>query len=223
MNLKTIGHVRTDFPSKFGIPRQSCLVEGLRGRIVFEERFRDPNFVRGLEQYSDIWLLWGFSQIPKDTFSPTVRPPRLGGNQRVGVFASRSPRRPNPIGLSRLKLERIEQTSDVGPVLHVCGVDMLDMSPVYDIKPYVWVDAHANAQTGFSASADPLLTVEDPDGILAQLSEADAELLRSLVAQDPRPAYHTDPDREYAMEYKCYTLHFRVRDAAARLTWLECR
>lgn len=222
MNLKTIGHVRTDFPSKFGIPRQSCLVEGLQGCIVFEEHFRDPNYVRGLEQYSDIWLLWGFSQVPEHTYSPTVRPPRLGGNQRVGVFASRSPRRPNPIGLSRLKLERIEQTPDLGPVLYVAGVDMLDMSPVYDIKPYTWTDAHANARTGFSASADPLLAVEDPDGILAQLPAADASVLCDLVAQDPRPSYHTDPNREYAMEYRSYTLHFRVRDAVARLTRLEC-
>lgn len=216
-----MARVRTDFPDKFGVPRQSCLVDGLRGRVVFEKEFRDPNCVRGLEEYSDIWLLWGFSESRQGVWSPTVRPPRLGGNERKGVFASRSPVRPNPIGLSRVRLERVEISASEGPVLHVSGVDMVDGSPVYDIKPFGWSDLQPAARIGFSAPGYPVLEARDPEGVLASVDPEDARVLLDLLGQDPRPAYHDDPGRVYAMRYKDWTLRFRVGGGIADVVALE--
>lgn len=209
--LKTIAHIKSDFPSKFGIPRQSGLVEQLRASIVLEPEYRNPEALRGLEDFSHIWILWGFSQARREEWSPTVRPPRLGGNSRVGVFATRSPYRPNQIGMSCVELGRIEADAECGPVIYVLGADMLDGTPRYDIKPYLpFTDSRPQATAGFSAPAEPLLKVYMQQKWTELLSEADAAVLRALLAQDPRPAYHNDAERVYGMEYKDFEVKFSV-------------
>lgn len=224
MNLQIIGHVRSDFPKKFGIPRQSGLVEELKSVVVFEPEFRVPEAFRGLEGYSRIWILWQFSLALREKWSPTVRPPRLGGNERVGVFASRSPFRPNPIGLSAVKLERIEPDTPEGPVLHIAGADIMDGTPVLDIKPYLpYADAYPDEKGGFAfQQREGVLEVEFPPPLLAGIPEGKREALIAVLAQDPRPAYQDDPDRLYTMSFGGAEVSFTV-DRGGRLMVREVR
>ena len=213
--MKVIARIRTDFPEKFGIPRQSGLVDALRGEIVFEPEFRNPDAVRGLEGFSHIWLIWEFSQAVRDSWSPTVRPPRLGGNARMGVFATRSPFRPNPIGLSCVKLEGVELTADRGPVLHVAGADLLDGTPIFDIKPYVrYADSHPDALGGWTGGgdSDKLLRVECPEELLAVLPPDRREALLGVLANDPRPHYQSDPERVYGLRFAGHNVRFTVAE-----------
>lgn len=205
--MKIIARIHTPFKTKFGIPCQSGIAAGVKGTIVFEPEYRSADAVRGLEGFSHIWLIWCFSEAASGKWSPTVRPPRLGGNVRMGVFATRSPFRPNPIGLSSVELERIEYT-ELGPVLHVSGADLMDGTPIFDIKPYVaYADAHPGAKSGFTDTVQfEKLRVELPDGLAEALPEGLAEVLEN----DPRPRYHDDPERVYGMEYGGKELKFRV-------------
>ena len=211
--MKPIANIQTDFPEKFGIPRQSGLVPGLRGRVVFLPTYQNVDALRGLEGYSHIWLLWEFSRAKRDGWSPTVRPPRLGGNRRMGVFATRSPFRPNPIGLSCVRLLGIEGTD-----LLVEGADLLDGTPIYDIKPYLpYTDAHPEATAGFAGEVyDDHLTVDFPESLLAQLPSELRESSIALLRGDPRPSYQEDSDRVYGMPYAGYDIRFTV--AGDRLT-----
>ena len=217
--MKIIAQIRTPFKTKFGIPRQSGVAAEVKGEIVFEPDYREPEAVRGLEGFSHIWLIWCFTEAVSDKWSPTVRPPRLGGNVRMGVFATRSPFRPNPIGLSSVKLERIEYTADRGPVLHVRGADLMDGTPIFDIKPYVaYADSHPAASGGFTDTAEfKKLRVELDDGVTEPLPEGLFEVLEN----DPRPRYHDDPERVYGMEYGGREVKFRVRGDI--LTVIEIR
>lgn len=212
--MKTIARISTDFSTKFGIPRQSGVVRALRGRIVFEEEYRNPDAVRGLDGFSHIWLIWRFRENKNGTWSPTVRPPRLGGNQRIGVFASRSPNRPNPIGLSCVRLERVEMHKAYGPVLHVLGADLMDGTEILDIKPYIpYADAHLEATGGFaehSPGAD--LTVEISDVLLAKIPADRQDALLQVLSLDPRPAYHEDEERVYGMPFAGMDIRFRVKE-----------
>ncbi|MBR3490879.1 MAG: tRNA (N6-threonylcarbamoyladenosine(37)-N6)-methyltransferase TrmO [Bacteroidales bacterium] len=210
--MKVIAHIHTDFPTKFGIPRQSGIIPSLQGRIVFEPEYRNAEAVRGLEDFSYIWLLWEFSQAVRDTWSPTVRPPRLGGNVRKGVFATRSPFRPNPIGLSSVRLEHIEFDAKLGPVLYVTGADLMDGTPIFDIKPYIaYTDSHPDAVSGFASTpAEYLLEVDFPEALLQQVPESQRESLIEVLAHDPRPQYHADPERVYGMEFGGMEVKFKV-------------
>lgn len=217
--MKIIARISTPFKTKFGIPRQSGVTPDVKGEIMFEPDYREIEAVRGLEGFSHIWLIWCFSESVSDKWSPTVRPPRLGGNVRMGVFATRSPFRPNPIGLSSVVLERIEYTDDRGPVLHVRGADLMDGTPIFDIKPYVaYADSHPDASGGFTDTAEfKKLRVELGDGVTPSLSEGLIEVLEN----DPRPRYHDDPERVYGMEYDGREVKFRVRGDT--LTIIEIR
>ncbi|MGN0968036.1 MAG: tRNA (N6-threonylcarbamoyladenosine(37)-N6)-methyltransferase TrmO [Oscillospiraceae bacterium] len=210
--MKVIARIHSAFSEKFGIPRQSGLVEDLAAQVVFEPEYRSPEAVRGLDEFTHVWLIWEFSETARDTWSPTVRPPRLGGNQRLGVFATRSPYRPNPIGLSCVKLERVEISSTLGPVLHVRGADLMDGTPIYDIKPYLpYADCHPEAVGGFAARRpEGGLTVEIPEPWLSMIPETDRTALTGVLAQDPRPAYQRDPEREYGLSFAGLEVHFRV-------------
>ena len=210
--MKTIAHIHTDFPTKFGIPRQSGIVGSLQGHIVFEPEYRNAEAVRGMEEFSHIWLLWEFSEAVRDDWSPTVRPPRLGGNARKGVFATRSPFRPNPIGLSSVKLERVELDPQLGPILYVSGADLMDGTPIYDIKPYIaYTDSHPDAISGFAnIPAEYLLEVVFPDDLLQQVPEHQRESLIEVLAHDPRPQYHDDPERVYGMAFGGMEVKFKV-------------
>lgn len=221
--FKIIAHIRSEFPTKFGIPRQSGLVESLRAKIVFEPPFRVPEALRGLEGYSHLWLIWQFSESIQKEWSPTIRPPRLGGNKRMGVFASRSPYRPNPIGLSSVKLESIDLHTPDGPILTVSGADLMDGTPIYDIKPYLaYVDSHPEATGGFALqSKEGVLTVELDDSLAAPLDERERRALTELLAQDPRPAYQHDPDRVYHFEFAKWRIAFTVNGDALTVTALE--
>ncbi len=212
MTLKIIARIRTDFPEKFGVPRQSGLAD-TKGVIVFEPEYRDPEALRGIEGFSHLWILWGFSEVPEGKWSPTVRPPRLGGNKREGVFATRSPFRPNPVGLSCVKLERIEQRQE-GLVLCVSGVDMTDGTPVFDIKPYLpYVDSHPEAEDGFTRDIkDYRLSVEFPGEWLKKVPKEHQETLREILSQDPRPSYQEDKERVYGMAYAGMEIHFTVAE-----------
>ena len=217
MDLKTIAHIHTGFHEKFGIPRQSGIVE-TPGYIVFEPPYNNPDAVRGLEEFSHIWLIWQFSQAVRDDWSPTVRPPRLGGNTRVGVFASRSPFRPNPIGLSLVKLESIEYDHSLGLVLHVTGADILDGTPIYDIKPYLpYSEAKPDAEGGFAHRVmdDSMQVVLTEDADLEpakEIPEEDLYTIKKLLAQDPRPRYQDDPERVYGMSYGDWEVKFTAGD-----------
>ncbi len=217
--MKIIARISTPFKTKFGIPRQSGVTPDVKGEIMFEPDYREIEAVRGLEGFSHIWLIWCFSESVSDKWSPTVRPPRLGGNVRMGVFATRSPFRPNPIGLSSVVLERIEYTDDRGPVLHVRGADLMDGTPIFDIKPYVaYADSHPDASGGFTDTAEfKKLCVELGDGVTPPLSEGLIEVLEN----DPRPRYHDDPERVYGMEYDGREVKFRV--CGDTLTVIEIR
>ena len=210
--LRIIAHIHSDFPTKFGIPRQSGLIHELKAAVVFEPEYRNPNALRGLEGYTHIWLIWQFSETARQGWSPTVRPPRLGGNTRMGVFASRSPVRPNPIGLSSVRLERIELQSPFGPILHVAGADLMDNTPIYDIKPYLpYVDSHPDAAGGFALqSHEGFLQVNVPSGLLERIPPDRRDALLAVLAQDPRPAYQNTPDRVYGMEYAGFEIRFTV-------------
>ncbi len=213
VEMKVIARIHSDFPAKFGIPRQSGLVD-TRAKIIFEKEYRNPYAVRGLEEYSYLWLLWEFSESKRAEWSPTVRPPRLGGNKRVGVFATRSPFRPNPIGLSSVKLDKIEISNAYGPVLHVTGADLMDGTPIFDIKPYLpYVDSHPQASGGFADQVRGYqLKVEFPAQWKEKVPLEDWEILEEILAQDPRPSYQNDPDRVYGMRYNNLEIKFSVEE-----------
>ncbi len=225
--MKIIAHIHTDFPEKFGIPRQSGLIKELTGRIVFTPEYRNADALRGIEDYDYLWLLWQFEGVERETWSPTVRPPRLGGETHVGVFATRSPFRPNPIGLSSVKLEGVEQTKE-GTVLLVSGVDLRDNTPIYDIKPYLpYVDSHPEARGGFAAEkASYELAVDLPEEVFEGISE-DAfpvekrKALIEVLKQDPRPAYHEDENRIYGMAFAGYNVSFRVKEGLLTVLKME--
>ena len=211
--LRVIARMESDFPDKFGIPRQSGLTS-LASRIVFEPEFRDPNALRGIEGWSHLWILWIFSEAVRPGWSPTVRPPRLGGNERVGVFATRSPFRPNNIGLSSVKLERVEHTENEGDVLIVSGADLMDGTPIIDIKPYVpYADAHPEASGGFAAEKfGKKLKVVFPEELLSRVEPGKRKGLKDLLAEDPRPAVQDDPERVYGMRFSDVEIKFVVSD-----------
>jgi len=212
--MKIIAHIHTDFPTKFGIPRQSGIVNTLKGMVVFEPEYRKPEAFRGLETFSHLWLLWQFSEVVRDTWSPTVRPPRLGGNQRMGVFATRSPFRPNAIGLSSVKLNSIDVHPEWGTVLMVSGADLMDKTPIFDIKPYVpYTDSHPDAVGGFADThKDYSLNVNFPEVLLNQIPEDHRDALWGVLEQDPRPSYHEDPLRTYGLDFAGFNIKFEVRE-----------
>lgn len=211
--LRHIAHIETAFPEKFGIPRQSGLVPQLRGRIVFGPPYRVREAFRGLEDFSHLWLIWEFSQARRESWSPTVRPPRLGGNTRMGVFATRSPFRPNPLGLSCVELDSIDWDAPDGPALWVRGADLLDGTPIYDIKPYLpYADSRPDAKGGFAPAAPEPLAVDLPEELLAGWPPETLEALRAVLAEDPRPSYQEDPDRVYGMAFGSWNVKFTVRE-----------
>ena len=212
--LKIIARIRSDFPSKFGIPRQSGLVEELKAELVFEPEYRNPEALRGIEGFSHIWLIWLFSEAVRASWSPTVRPPRLGGNTRMGVFATRSPFRPNPIGLSAVRLDGIRRDETLGQVLLVSGADLMDGTPILDIKPYLpFADSYPQASGGFTGQKiDGPLKVEVSQPLLAQVPKEHRQALLGVLAQDPRPSYHTDPQRVYGMEFAGLEVRFSVQN-----------
>lgn len=214
MDLQPIAHFRSPFTSKFGIPKQSGLVEELRGEIVFEPAFRNADYLRGIEEFDYLWLIWEFSANPHKAVSPVVRPPVLGGNERVGVFATRSPFRPNPLGLSSVKIESVEWESVRGPIIHVLGADLMDGTPIFDIKPYiVYADSHADARSGFVDKRQwPKLQVVLPDELHDVFSEEQLKALRHTLELDPRPHYQNDPQKVYGMPFEGRDIHFRVSD-----------
>lgn len=221
--MQIIACIHNDFPEKFGIPRQSGLVPALEAQIVFEPEYRNPAAVRGLEEYSHIWLLWQFSEALRDHWSPTVRPPRLGGNQHRGVFATRSPFRPNPIGLSSVKLERVVLDEKLGPVLIVSGADLLDGTPIYDIKPYLpFTDSHPDAAGGFAdAFVEYGLQVQIDDALLGQIPAGKREALLGVLQQDPRPAYQHDEERVYGVAFGAQNIRFQVQGDVLRVIAVE--
>ncbi len=210
--MKCIARIHNDFHGKFGIPRQSGLAAGMLSTIVFEQPFRDPQALRGIDEYSHLWLIWQFSEAVRDGFGPTVRPPRLGGNRRMGVFATRSPFRPNAIGLSSVRLVRTEQTEDRGTVLIVEGADLKDGTPIWDIKPYIaYTDSHPDARGGFSdAVREYAVTVDFPKALLSRIEEDKRAPLIAVLEQDPRPSYQEDGERVYGMRYGGWDIRFRV-------------
>ena len=210
--IHPIAHMRSDFPTKFGIPRQSGLVESLRSTIVFEPAYRNPDALRGLEDFSHLWIIWQFSEAVRTEWSPTVRPPRLGGNTRMGVFATRSPFRPNSLGLSCVKIVGIEQTAESGTVIHVAGADLMDGTPIFDIKPYIpYGDCHPEALGGFTSTAgDFLLKVDFPRELLKKIPESKREAAMELLSHDPRPSYQAQADRVYGLAFAGFDIRFTV-------------
>lgn len=212
--MKVIARIRTDFSTKFGIPRQSGIIEELKATIVFEPAYRNPDALRGLEAFSHIWLIWEFFEAVRDSWSPTVRPPRLGGNKRMGVFATRSPFRPNALGLSSVRLESIECHPELGPLLHVSGADLLDNTPIYDIKPYLaYTDSHPEATGGFADQYKEYgLEVVIEDRWQALIPKEKLQAVFGVLAHDPRPAYQDDPERVYGLGFAGLEIRFRVKD-----------
>ena len=221
--MNIIGRIRTGFSEKFGLPRQSGLIKELKGEIVFEKEYAIPEAVRGLEEYSHIWILWEFSESKRENWTPTVRPPRLGGETRMGVFATRSPFRPNPIGLSVVKLEAVEMRKNVGPVLRVSGIDMMDNTPIYDIKPYLpHIDGIYDATGGFAYDVkDYCLNVSFLNNCEKDLDDELKTAIYGALSQDPRPSYHNDPQRVYGMEYCGLNVKFYVKNETAFVTDIE--
>jgi len=218
--MEVIAHIRTDFTTKFGIPRQSGIIEALKAEIRFTPKYRDPSALRGLEGFTHLWLIWEFSEAVREEWSPTIRPPRLGGNKRMGVFATRSPFRPNPIGLSCVKIESIDFNTPDGPVIHVAGADLMDGTPIYDIKPYVpYADCHPEAAGGFSdAVREYALEVEFPEDLLARLPADKRTAIIEVLAQDPRPGYrHNDPERIFGVAFAGYDVRFKVEENVLRV------
>ena len=211
--IHPIAKMQSDFTSKFGIPRQSGLVQELQSTIVFEPEFRNPDTLRGLDGYSHLWLIWQFSEAVRSDWSPTVRPPRLGGNTRMGVFATRSPFRPNNLGLSCVRLIGMEQTNNQGTVIHVAGADLMDGTPIFDIKPYIpYSDCHADASGGFTDTAEEfLLKVEFPEELLLRLPENKREATVGVLSHDPRPSYQRDPQRIYGLPFAGFDIRFKVQ------------
>ena len=220
VNIQVIARMKSDFATKFGIPRQSGLVEELRSTIVFEPEFRNPDTLRGIEDFSHLWLIWQFSEAVRTEWSPTVRPPRLGGNTRMGVFATRSPFRPNSLGLSSVKLLGVEQTKEFGTVLHVGGADLMDGTPIFDIKPYIpYGDCHPEATGGFTDTAgDFLLEVDFPAGLLSQLPEEKRAAAIAVLSHDPRPSYQRKPGRVYGVSFAGFDLRFTVEENTLTVT-----
>ncbi len=214
VNIQVIARMKSDFPSKFGIPRQSGLIEELRSTIVFEPEFRNPDALRGIEDFSHLWIIWQFSEAVRTGWSPTVRPPRLGGNTRMGVFATRSPFRPNNLGLSSVKLLGVEHTAEYGTVLHVGGADLMDGTPIFDIKPYIpYGDCHTDATGGFTDGAvDFLLQVDFPPALLQKLPQDKQEAALGVLSHDPRPSYQKDPERVYGLSFAGFDIRFQVKD-----------
>ncbi len=221
--ISPIAYIQTDLPTKFGCPRQSGLVNTLEARIVFEPTYRDPVAFRGMEGYSHLWLIWGFSENKRNTWASTVKPPRLGGNKRMGVFATRSPYRPNSLGLSSVELVRVEQDEKLGPVLVVTGADLMDGTPIYDVKPYLpFTDAHPQARGGFADDVkDYALEVVFPAEWLQMIPEDKREGLFGILAQDPRPSYQEDPDRVYGFNFLEFDVRFTVRDGVITVCEIE--
>ena len=220
---KIIAKIRTDLPTKFGIPRQSGLVEELTGDIIFEPEFRVKEALRGLEGFSHLWLIWQFSEAVREGWSPTVRPPRLGGNRRMGVFATRSPFRPNAIGLSCVKLLGIEHSEKYGDFIRVAGADLMDGTPILDIKPYLPIaDCHPEALSGFAGERESYsLKVDFPEEISGRLPAEKLTALKHILAQDPRPAYQDDPEREYGFTFSAFEVRFRVENGILHVTEVE--
>ena len=214
IEIQVIARMRSDFPTKFGIPRQPSLVEGLRSTIVFEPEFRNPDTLRGIEGFSHLWIIWQFSEAVRTQWSPTVRPPRLGGNTRMGVFATRSPFRPNSLGLSCVKLEGVEYDTKDGAVIHVSGADLMDGTPIFDIKPYIpYADAHPDALGGFTDTAeDFLLDVVFPEELLVMLPENKRQAAVGVLSHDPRPSYQRKPERVYGLPFAGFDIRFRVEE-----------
>ena len=214
MEVTPIAHIRTDFGSKFGVPRQSGVVQELRARIVFEPAYRNPDALRGLEDFSHLWLIWHFSEVKQEGWSPTVRPPRLGGNTRMGVFATRSPFRPNPIGLSAVRIIGVDLHTPEGPVITVAGADLMDGTPIFVLKPYiVYADSHPDAKGGFiEGLTDRSVEVHCDEALLAPLSEEPRQSLLAVLAHDPRPTYQNDPERVYGMEFAGHNVRFTVAE-----------
>lgn len=223
MHIKPIAHIETDFKEKFGIPRQSGCVPSLSGRIVFLPEYRVPEALREIEGFSHLWLIFDFSRAHRAEWSPTVRPPRLGGNRRVGVFASRSPFRPNPIGLSCVRLLKVEETEGEGHVLHVSGVDLLHGTPILDIKPYLpFADCIPTAVGGYAEDVrEYALSVNFPSHLLSKINPEKQEAVLSVLRQDPRPSYQDDPARVYRMQFADYDIHFTVENGTASVTAVE--
>ena len=220
VDIRIIARIKSDFPTKFGIPRQSGLVDSLRATIIFEPEFRNSDALRGIRDFSHLWLIWQFSEAVRKDWSPTVRPPRLGGNTRMGVFATRSPFRPNALGLSSVKLIDIEDTPEFGTVLHISGADLMDGTPIFDIKPYIpYADCHTDATGGFTDSADSfLLNVDISDGMLQIVPEDKRQALKDVLSHDPRPSYQSDPDRIYGLSFAGLNVRFRVEDKTLTVT-----
>lgn len=218
--MKTIAHIKNDFQSKFGIPRQSGIVERIQGKIVFEPEYRTEAAFRGLEDFSHIWIIWGFSEVRMSDWSPTVRPPLLGGNKRMGVFATRSPFRPNPLGLSSVRLEKIEYTPDLGPVLTVSGADLMDGTPIYDIKPYLaYTDSHPEASGGFTDGLpERSLEVNIPEKLKCKIPPDKLCALTEVLAGDPRPSYIDDPEREFGFPFAGLEILFTVSGKVLTVT-----
>ena len=217
--MEPVAYNRSDFPAQFGIPRQAGLVAELKAQVVFEPEFRNPEALRGIDGFSHLWLIWEFSQNRREGWSPTVRPPRLGGNVRMGVFATRSPFRPNPIGLSCVQLDRVEWDGPQGPVLRVLGADLMDGTPIYDIKPYVpYADCRPEATQGFAPpDTNRRLEVEIPEELLNRVPETHRAALQGVLAQDPRPAYQRDPERIYGFGFAGLEVRFSVQDGVLRV------
>ena len=223
VSMQIIARMKSDFADKFGIPRQSGLVPQLRSTIVFEPEFRNSDALRGLEDFSHLWIIWQFSKAVREGWSPTVRPPRLGGNTRLGVFATRSPFRPNEIGLSSVELLGIEHTERFGAVIHVAGADLMDGTPIFDIKPYIpYSDCHPEATGGFTDTAkDFLLDVDFPEALAKKVPQNKLEALVGVLSHDPRPSYQQDPQRVYGLSFGGVNVKFRVRDKVLTVTEIE--
>lgn len=222
-SFHVIARIHTDFPTKFGIPRQSGLIEDLKAEIIFEPEYRNADALRGIEEFSHLWLIWEFSESVREGWSPMVRPPRLGGNKRVGVFATRSPFRPNPIGLSSVRLNSVELHKEKGPVLHVSGADMMDGTPIFDIKPYLpFVDSRADATEGYTKrTKEYALQVEIAQELLEQMEAEKREALKAILANDPRPSYQNDPDRVYGLEFAGHEIRFTVKNGVLTVTEIQ--
>ncbi len=219
MTIEPIAVIRTDFPEKFGIPRQSGLIDELEGYIIFESKYRAPEALREIERYTHLWLIWGFSENKEKEWSPTVRPPKLGGNKRVGVFATRSPYRPNPLGLSCVRLEKVEHSKKNGCILQVRGADLVDGTPIYDIKPYLPLsDCKKEASGSIVDEQISLLKTEISDTLLKDFPSEKLEALKKVLEQDPRPAYQDDPERIYGFGFAGYEIKFKVQDNTAIVT-----